>query len=209
MSATGGGPDILGPMPLDASPSTLPAAADAIVLLRLAQGELAVAQEIQEVFALARRQEAAQIGAPPADGSAPQEVRTIMRSANLHLGARIGGELVGVLSVGPDAEPGQLALTALVVHPRHQRRGVGAALVRDALGRGSGFDFAVVASADNGPALALYRSLGFVEYRRGALGPAQLPVVKLRRRAAPPSMPVSPSAPQGSDLAPATGSPAP
>lgn len=171
-------------MPPDTTPSTLPAAADAIVLLRLVHGDRAVAQEIQAVFALARRQEAARIGAPPTDGPAPPEVRAIMRSADLHLGARIGGELVGVLAVGPDTEPGQLALTALVVHPRHQRRGVGAALVHDALGRGGGLDFAVVAGAANGPALALYRSLGFVEYRRGELGPAQLPVIKLRRRAA-------------------------
>jgi ribosomal protein S18 acetylase RimI-like enzyme len=170
-------------MPLHTTPSTLGAAADAIVVRRLVHGDVAAAQEIQKVFALARQQEAAQIGARPTDGSVRQEVRAITRSADLHLGARIGGELVGVLTVGPDAEAGQLSLTALVVHPQHQRRGVGAALVHDALGRGAGLDFAVVAGAANAPALALYRSLGFVEYRRGELGPARLPVVKLRRRA--------------------------
>lgn len=159
------------------------ARASGLVLQRLAHHDAAVANEIQVVFALARVQEAATIGAVPAATSALSEQQAITRSAELHLGARVDGQLAGVLTIGADAEAGQLALTALVVHPRHQRRGVGTALVADALARGAGFVFAVIASADNPAALALYHSLGFVEYRRGQLGPARLPMVKLRRPA--------------------------
>jgi ribosomal protein S18 acetylase RimI-like enzyme len=41
--------------------------------------------------------------------------------------------------------------------------------------------FAVATPALNTPALSLYRSLGFVEYRYGTLGPEGVGLVKLRR----------------------------
>jgi ribosomal protein S18 acetylase RimI-like enzyme len=143
-----------------------------------------VAREMQAVFALAYRQEAATIGIALAPGAQGRSAEEIMASTDFHLGARASGELVGVLSVGADAEAGQIALGALVVHPRHQRCGIGRALVNEALERGRGLVFSVIASADNRAALALYATAGFVEYRRGQLGDAQWPMVKLRRPAA-------------------------
>jgi ribosomal protein S18 acetylase RimI-like enzyme len=74
-----------------------------------------------------------------------------------------------------------------VVHPDHQRRGIARRLLRDALQRGAGLVFSVVAGATNQPALALYRSLGFVTYREGMLGETGIAVVKLRRD---PALPV-------------------
>jgi GNAT superfamily N-acetyltransferase len=143
-----------------------------------------VALEVQAVFALAQQQEAVQIGLAPADTPPGRSLGDVMASTDFHLGARDGPHLVGVLAVGPDDEAGQVAISALVVHPAHQRRGIGRALLREALARGAGLGFCVTASARNPAALALYASASFVAYRHGALGPQALPMVKLRRPAA-------------------------
>lgn len=150
----------------------------------LQQHDPDVAREVQAVFALAQLQEAAQIGLAPADTPPGRSVDEVMASADFHLGARDGPCLVGVLTVGPDDEADQVAISALVVHPQHQRLGVGRALLREVLARGEGLVFCVTASAHNPAALALYASAGFVAYRHGALGPQALPMVKLRRPAA-------------------------
>ena len=47
--------------------------------------------------------------------------------------------------------------------------------------------YAVATGAENAPALALYRELGFVAYRQGSIGVGQLALVKLRRAADPPA----------------------
>lgn len=145
--------------------------------------DVSVAQAVQAIFVGAHLQEAAEIGAPATASLQGRSVDEIMNSAEFYLGAHGHGELLGVLTVGPDAEAGQVALTALVVSPKHQRRGVGSALVQQALDRGPGLVFSVTAGANNLPAMALYKSLGFVEYRWGHMGEAQLPMVKLRRQA--------------------------
>ena len=116
---------------------------------------------------------------PPLD----RTVDNICASDDFHLGAWVGEQLAGVLSIGPDDEPGQLCITGLVVRPDRQRAGVGRALLEDALARGQGMAFAVSTAAGNTPALALYQSLGFVPYRYGVVGPKALPLVKLRRAA--------------------------
>jgi ribosomal protein S18 acetylase RimI-like enzyme len=88
---------------------------------------------------------------------------------------------LGVLVVGPDDEPGPLAIHTLVVHPAAQRQGIARALVQAALLQAPGAVFTVVAATGNTAALALYRSLGFVAYQQGVLGSAQVPIMKLRR----------------------------
>jgi ribosomal protein S18 acetylase RimI-like enzyme len=98
-----------------------------------------------------------------------------------HLGAFDGSALLGALSLGPDDEADQIQIATLVVHPAHQRRGIGTALIREALRRGEGMVFAVSTGAGNAPALALYRTLGFAVYRHGTIGPERLELVKLRR----------------------------
>ena len=138
------------------------------------------AEHIHAVMKLAYAQEARLLGVRE---FAPMQrsVQDIQAGGEFYLGAFSGDELLAALSIGPDDEPGQLLICALVVHPAAQRQGIGRLLVQDALRRGAGLVFAVSTAAANGPALALYRSLGFVDYRHGTLGAEALALVKLRR----------------------------
>ncbi len=151
----------------------------------------AVAQQIHDVMKLAYAQEARLLGVkdlPPLQ----RTVQDIQAGDVFYLGAVAvavavaveDGQLLGALSIGADDEADQLLIGALVVHPAAQRRGIGRALVLDALRRSPGMTMAVSTGFDNGPALALYRAMGFVAYRRGVMGPEALAVVKLRRSGA-------------------------
>jgi ribosomal protein S18 acetylase RimI-like enzyme len=148
----------------------------------LEQQDLLVAQQIHGLLQLAHTQEAALLDL---DGqtSASQSAEDIQSSRQFYLGAIEGSLLVGATSVGPDEEPEQLSIATLIVHPGYQRRGIGRSLVAEALHRGRGMAFSVSVAAKNVPALALYRELGFIEYRHGTLGPEELAMVKLRRNA--------------------------
>jgi predicted N-acetyltransferase YhbS len=48
---------------------------------------------------------------------------------DIHLGAFIGGKLVGNLTLTP-RDPGVLQMRQVAVHPDHQRKGIGGGLVR-------------------------------------------------------------------------------
>ena len=158
----------------------------------LAHHEPAVAQQIHAVLLLAHAQEARllQVSDFVPMARRPEDIQA---SGDYFLGALRGDTLLGCLGLGPDDEPGQISIAALVVHPAHQRQGVASALMAEALRRGAGMVLSVATAAKNAPALALYRGLGFVDYRRGTLGPEALEIVKLRRAA--PSAPVSVSPP--------------
>lgn len=148
----------------------------------LAHREPALATRIQAVIALAHAQEAQLLliaDVPPSAKTAFE----IAADGDCYLGALLNGELVGVLSFGPDEEPQQLCISTLAVHPGAQRQGAGRRLVLGALARAPGATFSVAATAGNAPALALYQALGFMPYRRGVIGPQQLPLLKLRRTA--------------------------
>lgn len=139
-----------------------------------------IAQQIHAVLALAYAQEAELLQvkhfAPLARGAAHIEA-----SDEVYLGAFIGPRLVGSLSLGRDDEPAQIIITSLVVHPDCQRRGIGRALLREAIRRAADSVLSVSTALNNIPALDLYRSLGFVEYRWGTIGAEGLALVKLRR----------------------------
>ena len=139
-----------------------------------------VARQIHALLRQAHAQEAERLGLPGHAGAA-RSAEDIRSSIEFHLGAFEGETLVGATSVGPDDESGQITIVSLCVDPGHQRQGIGRSLVAEALRRGESMVFSVSAAAGNDAALALYRSLGFVEYRRGSLGPGQLAMVKLRR----------------------------
>ena len=146
------------------------------------QRELSVAQDIHAVLLLAHAQEARLLQATDLAPMArtPEDIQT---SGDFFLGALDGNTLLGCVGLGPDDEPGQISIASLVVHPAHQRQGVARALLAEALRRGAGLALSVTTGAKNLPALALYRGLGFVEYRHGTLGPGAIEVVKLRRAA--------------------------
>jgi ribosomal protein S18 acetylase RimI-like enzyme len=139
-----------------------------------------VAAQIHAVMMLAYAQEAALLQVKhfvPLDRTAAD----VQTSGDYFLAACAADHLLGVLSLGPDDEPDQLCISSLVVHPQAQRRGIGRALVAECLLRTSSAVVAVATGALNAPALALYHQAGFVEYRRGEIGPERLSLVKLRR----------------------------
>jgi ribosomal protein S18 acetylase RimI-like enzyme len=148
----------------------------------LDQRDPKVARTIHVVLTLAHAQESALMQSSQFTPLG-KTIADIQTSDEFILGALRGAELVGALSLGPDEEPGQIKVASLVVRPEYQRQGIGTSLMREALRRGEGMAFCVVTGASNAPALALYRTLGFVAYRHGAMGPEALPLVKLRRAA--------------------------
>ncbi len=151
-----------------------------------------VARQIHALLHMAHAQEAQQLGRHEQAGAA-RSAEDIRSSVAFYLGAFEGDTLVGAASLAPDDEPGQIGIAMLCVAPAHQRRGIGRSLVVEALRRGETMAFSVSAAADNAAALALYRGLGFVAYRRGTLGLDRLAMIKLRRDAMPAAIKEQPS----------------
>ncbi len=141
---------------------------------------LATAQQIHAVMMVAYAQEAALLKVKHFVPLA-RAVSEVQASSDFFFGAFVDAELVGAIGIGPDDEPHQLCINSLVVHPKAQRQGIGRLLVAAALQRGAGAVFAVATAGLNLPALSLYREFGFVEYRRGEIGPERVALVKLRR----------------------------
>ena len=138
------------------------------------------ARQLHALWTLAHAQESALLGMRhflPLE----RTLQDLQASEQLFLGAMQETCLLGALSLAPDDEPAQTQITALLVHPMHQRRGIARALVKKALDLGG--DISVVTGARNAPALALYQGLGCEPYRWGTLGAQELPMVKLRRQA--------------------------
>jgi ribosomal protein S18 acetylase RimI-like enzyme len=146
----------------------------------LSHRQPAVAAQIHAVLMLAYAQEAALLGVknfPPLE----QTASDIEASDEFFLGCFDDHELLGVISVRPDDEAGQINIASLVVHPARQRRGVARALLTNALQRAAGATFSVSTAAQNAPAVALYQQFGFEAYRWGTIGDEGLALVKLRR----------------------------
>ena len=143
-----------------------------------------IAAQIHSLLVTAHAQEAELLGAR---NPAPMNktAADIQASDEFFLGCfddKAGSKnLVGVISVRPDDEPGQINIARLAVSPTHQRRGVASALLASALERAAGAPFSVSTTAKNTPALALYRQFGFVAYRWGTIGEDGLELIKLRR----------------------------
>jgi GNAT superfamily N-acetyltransferase len=151
-----------------------------VLIEHLDHRDPSVAELIHGVLLLAYAQEAALLQVvhfAPLDQTA-EDVRA---SKACFFGAFKEGTLVGAVSFVPDDEPDQFLVTSLVVHPDHQREGTARVLMARVLALAGNFPTAVATAAQNAPALALYRDLGFVAYRFGTIGVESLPLVKLRR----------------------------
>ena len=146
---------------------------------RLDHKDPKVAGSILGLLALAHAQEAELLGvANPL--AFDQTLQAIQDSARVFIGASRAGVLLGVVALGHDDEPDQISIAVLVVHPAHQRQGIARALLHYTRSQAADAIFSVVAAASNQAAMALYRGLGFIEYRRGTLGAADIAVVKLK-----------------------------
>lgn len=141
-----------------------------------------MARQLHAVQMLAYAQEAALLGVdrfPPLE----QTVEDLTGSTDEFVGAFVDDVLVGAVAVGRDDEgPGE-TITSLVVHPAHQRRGIGRSLLRAVIARGRASGMTVQTAAGNMPALALYGQFGFRVYRRWFVGREPIELVKLRRDA--------------------------
>jgi ribosomal protein S18 acetylase RimI-like enzyme len=138
------------------------------------------AQRIHAVRMAAYEQEAKLLGLdrfPPLD----ERVNDILNSSEEFVGAFQGTTLAGVLSNSADEEGRGMTINSLVVHPAFQRLGLGRSLVKGMIGRHCSLEITVQTAAANVPALELYASLGFAEYRRWSVGSPPLELVKLRR----------------------------
>jgi GNAT superfamily N-acetyltransferase len=151
-----------------------------LLIERLDHRSASGAGQIHALMALAHAQEAAVLQVRDVEpfGRCRADIEA---SRECHLGAFRLDQLVGATAFGPDDEADQFLVSSLVVHPSHQRSGVGLALMREVLVLASGYTVAVTTGEKNLPALSLYLGLGFVAYRFGSVGPEALPLVKLRR----------------------------
>lgn len=149
-------------------------------VVALDHADAAVAQQILAVHALGYAQEAAllQVERPAPLAETVEDIRA---GTARYLGAMLQDSIAGILAFEPDEEPGQVLVTSLVVHPAHQRKGIARALLTQLFRMAPKTVFSVCVTAANAPALALYRSLGFVAYRSGTIGPAAIALLKLRR----------------------------
>jgi ribosomal protein S18 acetylase RimI-like enzyme len=165
---------------------------DPIRVAPLDPRDAAIAARIHAVQMAAYAQEAALLGVtdfPPLR----RTVADIQADTASFTGAFVDGVLAGVISI--EAEPADTSrpstvpeitvaqITALVVDPPYQRRGVARRLLRHVLDAHAGRAMTVSTGADNGPARALYAAHGFVETARRTVTPAGLVVVTLRRAA--------------------------
>ena len=143
---------------------------------------LQVAHQMHAILSLAYAQEAALMNVKRF-AHHDETVEEIQVSDEFCLGAIYEETLVGFLTIGRDEEPDQISISTLVVHPAHQRQGVGNGLLHKAVPRSQGMTLSVSTGANNMPALSLYKKLGFHEYRFGTIGPESLALVKLKNRA--------------------------
>lgn len=142
-----------------------------------------IARQIHAIRRAAYKQEAELLGVahfPPLERS----LEDVLNSCEAFVGASQDSELVGVVSTCADDEGRGINISSLVVHPAHQRRGFGIALVRAVMQRYAGTELTVQTAAANAPALSLYAHIGFWEYRRWTVGQEGLELVKLSLSAA-------------------------
>lgn len=110
-------------------------------------------------------------------------VNDILQSSESFLGAFEDHTLVGALSTQPDETDNSFQITSLVVHPKHQRKGVGRGLLQACIEQHASSTMTVQTAVANVPALRLYAEFQFTPCRRWSVGLPPLALVELRRTA--------------------------
>lgn len=141
----------------------------------LDQRDPAVARAIHQTLQAAYRVEAALIGATDFPPLARSE-DSIRASGSLFRGCRDGERLAAVIEL--ETARDLTVVASLAVRPDYARRGLGRALVSDALARSSG-PVAAATGRDNHPAVALYLGCGF-EIVEESRAPEGIVLVHLR-----------------------------
>ncbi|PZS37834.1 MAG: ribosomal-protein-alanine N-acetyltransferase [Pseudonocardiales bacterium] len=113
----------------------------------------------------------------------PEAFLEALAAGHHYLSARDGGSLIGYVGlarVGSEAE-----VHTLAVDPKHQRRGIGRALLRAVLDHAVGATVFLEVRTDNDSAIRLYRSEGFdvIGIRRGYYRPSGADAFTMRRQA--------------------------
>ena len=154
-----------------------------LLLRKLEHQSLAVAHSIHGVQMLAYAQEAVLIGVsyfPPLG----RTVQDVMGSSELFIGAFEEDELVGAVSLCHNEEKSAINIASLVVHPKHQRRGIGLQLLRYAIDEFGSSAITVQTAAANKPAVSLYAHCGFDIYHRLSVEWGAIEMIKLIRKPA-------------------------
>jgi ribosomal protein S18 acetylase RimI-like enzyme len=138
-----------------------------------------VAKQLHAVQMLAYAQEARLFDVrqfPPLQ----RTLRDIESGPESFQAALIGSRIVGAIGVAPTGEHGH-TIVSLVVTPELQRTGIARRLLAEVIARHGNNELTVQTAANNTPAVALYASAGFKEFRRWRVPPEALELVQLRR----------------------------
>jgi ribosomal protein S18 acetylase RimI-like enzyme len=155
---------------------------DAAVVVRLDHTAPQVAAAIHAVMMAAYRVEAGILGI--------EDFLPLCRTPEQVAGATgrfVGIAVAGTLAAVAELEagkPGDVRISSLVVDPKHFRRGLARALVRDIIRTHPSDDVSVSTAAGNRPALLLYAAAGFHDHHRWTTDDG-IPMVTLRREAGP------------------------
>lgn len=96
----------------------------------------------------------------------------------------IADALAAAISVDAREQANRIEICSLAVGPAFQRQGLGRALLTRVIARAGRRPVVVATAAANRPALALYRSEGFVDVRRSVVQASKLEIVHLHRQPA-------------------------
>lgn len=146
----------------------------------LVHSEAAIAAKIHALQMAAYAQEAALLGIttfPPLQRTA----KDVLQSSESFLGAFEDHTLVGALGTQPDETDDSIQITSLVVHPKHQRKGIGRRLLQASIKQHASCAMTVQTAAANAPALHLYAEFQFTIHRHWSVGYPPLTLVQLRR----------------------------
>jgi ribosomal protein S18 acetylase RimI-like enzyme len=114
-----------------------------------------------------------------------RSVAELQTTRERFVGAFVRGQLAGAVSTSQNDE---VEVCSLAIHPNFQRLGLGRTLLQFVLAEADGPSVLVSTAAANFPALALYRSAGFVQFKRSFVSSPSVEIVHMRRLSSNPSV---------------------